>query len=182
MVEQEVPLDGHGTVVGDRAGIRVEIASVEVVGGEEVVVVVPHDLRRELGVGRLEVRKGQPRDVVLQREAVGAEAYLLRILLRCLLVRLRPDDAAGLDDGEREPVPDAPLETRRYQILHPLDVLGRDPIAGSDVGGGGGRENDDGDERARDAECGLHDGPRTRPQLAAERNRLLARCSPAQPG
>src|SRR5207248_2255473 len=83
---------------------------------------VPHDLDRDLRILRVEEGKGEPRDVVAQRDPVGPEAHLPGVALRRVAVSARPLDAPTLPDGERKPVPDTPLEPRRDQLLRRRDT------------------------------------------------------------
>ena len=134
-LEQEMTLDGHRRRAAvDRPGIGVEVPEIDVVGGEELVLVVPHDLRRDLRIVRVEDREGLTRDVVLQREPVGGELDLRRVLLRRLLVGLRPFDLLGGGDAHRPAVTDAPFETRRDELLRLVHVRGGDDVAGFDIG------------------------------------------------
>ena len=82
---------------------------IEIVGRVELVLVVPHDLERDLRILRIQVRERLAGDEVLHAEAVGRELHLAGVLLGGLLVGLRPLDAPRLDDRHREAALDAPL-------------------------------------------------------------------------
>jgi len=80
MVDQEVAFHLQRPLVGDRTGIRVEVAQVEVVDRHLHAEVV-HDLDRRELVVRVDDRERPPRDVVLQPETVGPELHLPGVFL-----------------------------------------------------------------------------------------------------
>ena len=93
-----------------------------VVGHERLVLVVPHDLERDLRIVRVDLRERQAGDVVLDRAAVGRELDLAGVLLGRLLVRRVPLDLLVGDDRHRHAVLDAPLDARRDEVLDLVDV------------------------------------------------------------
>ncbi len=133
VVEDEVPLDVHGPVP-DGSGVGVEVAQVHVVRHERLVLVVPHDLERDLRIVRIDVGEGHAGDVVDQRTAVRRQLDLAGVLLRRLLVGRIPLDLLIRHDLHFHAVIDAPHHAGRDEVLDQIGVRLVDRHPRLDVG------------------------------------------------
>jgi hypothetical protein len=115
VIDQVVALDHHRLIV-DRAGVGVEITRVEIVGVEGPVLVVPHDLARDLRVVGIDDGKRQPRHVADQRAPIGCELGLAGVTLGGLAVGVVQRHLAIGDDAHLHPVLETPADAGRNEI------------------------------------------------------------------
>ena len=150
VTELEVALDVHRrAVAADGAGLGGEVARVEVVGGQPFVGGVPHHLHGGLRVGGVDGGEGEAGDVVLQRQAVAAEADLRRVALGRLAVGRRRGDRPRFDDAHGHAAAHAPLDARRQQPAGGVDRRGGQHVAGFRLraGNGTGAEHERDEQR-----------------------------------